>query len=223
MKPLIIFGTGKIAEVTAHYFSRSSKRDIAAFTVLKSHKFQDNFLGLPVVEFEKILIAYPPDRYDMFIAVGYQELNNLRARLCRDAKILGYRLASYIDERLIGSLTSHGENCFVMDGANIHPCVSLGNNVFVWSGAIVGHHCDLGDNNWITSGCSIGGSVTSGDSCLFLINSTVGNGVKIASRCILGANSLVTNDTKENEVFITQSTKPFRLLSDEFIGYSTMK
>ena len=37
----------------------------------------ESFQGLPVVSFEDVEQKLPPIEYDMFIAVGYHDLNNI--------------------------------------------------------------------------------------------------------------------------------------------------
>lgn len=155
----------------------------------------------------------------MFVALGYQDMNGLRTRKCAEARALGYSLASYIDSEVPQDLV-HGDNCFVMNRALIHPKVRLGNNVFVWSGAMVGHHSAIGDNCWLTSGTNISGVVTVGDNCFFAVNSTIGNSVDIGRDCFVGANALVTRKADDGQVFLAERTKPFRLNSTQFLRMS---
>ncbi len=49
---------------------------------------------------------------------------------------------------------------------------------------------------------------------------TVGNGVTVGKSCFIGANALVTQSTADDQVFITESTKPFRLTSRQFMRMS---
>jgi UDP-3-O-[3-hydroxymyristoyl] glucosamine N-acyltransferase len=91
----------------------------------------------------------------------------------------------------------------------IQPRVKLGNNVFVWTGAMIGHHSEIGDDCWLTSSANISGSVSSGRGCFFAVNSTIGNNVIV-----------VTQPTDDEQVFVVESTKPFRLNSRQFLRMS---
>ncbi|MEN3297464.1 MAG: hypothetical protein V7642_6717 [Burkholderiales bacterium] len=221
MKPLILFGTGKIAEVLLYFFRHHSDREVVACTVDAPYMPGVEWEGLPVVPFDAVSQYYPPERYDMFIAVGYHDLNALRAKKCAEARALGYALASYIDAGSgVPQDLVHGDNCFVMNQAIIHPRVALGNNVFVWSGAMVGHHSTIGDNCWLTSCANISGVTTIGENCFFAVNSTVGHGVTLGDECFLGANALVTKCADRGAVFLVGNTAPFRLNSRQFLRMS---
>lgn len=225
-KKLIIFGKGKISEVIVYYAKERCGLDVAAFTVDKSFNDGSSFMGLPVVDFEEVQSKYPPSEFDMFVAVGYHNMNRLRQARCEQAIAKGYKLQSIISPA--ASLPSNvevGWNCFVMDPALVHPCVSIGNNVFVWNGALIGHHSKVSDHCWLTSGCNVSGNVTLGKNCFLAVNSTVGHSVTIGSECFLGANSLVTKSIADKSVMIHESTKPLRLNSDQFLrmsGFSEM-
>ena len=158
MKPLVIFGTGKIAEVLLYFFRNHSDREVVACTVDKQYMPGEEWQELPVIAFEEVSEKYPPAKYDMFVALGYQDMNSLRADTCARARSLGYTLPSYIhpDSGLPGDCVL-GDNCFIMNQVHIHPRVKLGSNVFVWSGAMIGHHSTIGDNCWLTSCANISG------------------------------------------------------------------
>lgn len=221
MKPIILFGAGKIAEVILHFLRHKSDRQVVACTVDREYVKDSEWQGLPMVPFEDVARAYPSEQYDMFVALGYQDMNALRTTKCAEARALGYSLVSYIDpESGLPSGTVHGDNCFIMNHVMIHPCVKLGCNVFVWSGAMIGHHSVIGDNCWLTSCTNISGVVTVGENCFFAVNSTVGHGVRIGNSCFVGANSLVTQCTEDEQVFVSESTKPFRLNSRQFMRMS---
>ena len=221
MKPVVIFGTGKIAEVILSAIRERGIRDVVACTVDRAFAPGPVWEGLPVVPFEDVEKAYPPSSFDMFVALGYQEMNALRTCKCADARALGYTLVSIVDPASgMPTDCQIGDNCFVMRNTMIHPRVRLGNNVFVWSGAMIGHHSVVGDNCWLTSCANISGVVTVGANCFFAVNSTIGHGVKLGADCFFGANVLVTKSTSDGQVFVAESSKAFRLNSQQFLRVS---
>lgn len=222
MKPIVLFGTGKIAEVLLYFWRHHSDREVVACTVDAEYLPAGVWNGLTVVSFDEVRTLYPPETHDMFVALGYQDMNALRTRKCAEARALGYQLPSYIHPQSgLPSDCELGDNCFIMNQVLIHPHVQLGNNVFIWSGAMIGHHCKVGDNCWLTSCCSISGVVTVGANCFFAVNSTLGHGIRIGSECFIGANALVTKSANDSEVFLADSTKPFRLNSQQFLRMSS--
>lgn len=221
-KPLVIFGTGKIAEVVSYYAMQECGCTVAAFTVDSGHKQSDTFLGRPVIKFEQLPMLYPPHRYDMFVAIGYHDLNQLRAAKFDATRSLGYKLVSVVSPKTsLPDNVVYGDNCFIMPPCIVHPCVQLGNNVFVWSGAMIGHHSVIADHCWFTSNCNIGGNVVMGQNCFVALNATIGHSVRIGNQCFLGANTLVTKDLEDERVVIAESSKPIKLSSSQFLKFSS--
>lgn len=221
MKDLIIFGNGKIADVVFYYAKQECDFNVVAFTVDREFSNIKKFHDLPVIPFYEIKERYNPDKYSMFIAIGYQDLNRLRESKYLAAKKMGYELVSIVSPlSKLPSTVKYGENCFIMPPTLIHPEVIIGNNTFVWNGAMIGHHTIIGDNCWLTSCTNISGVVKTGNNCFFAVNSTVGHGVIIGDRCFLGANTLVTKNLPDHKVVIEESSKVFRLESDQFLRFS---
>jgi sugar O-acyltransferase (sialic acid O-acetyltransferase NeuD family) len=221
MKPVVLFGSGKIADVILYFFQNCSDRQVVACTVDRDYLPGTQWQGLPVVPFDEISRSYPPETHDMFVALGYQDMNAMRASKCGQARQLGYTLASYVHPASgLPTDCVYGDNCFIMNQVHIHPRVKLGNNVFIWNGAMVGHHSTIGDNCWLTSCANISGVVTVGANCFFAVNATVGHGISVAEDCFIGANALVVKSTQAGEAFLAESTKAFRLSSRQFLRMS---
>ena len=215
---LIIFGTGKTADVLYYFFSNHSKYNVIAFTVDKEYINSEEYNGLPIVPFEEVESLYDSQTHSMFVAIGYSRLNELRADKLIQSKDKGYKIISYIHPNSgVPSDLTYGENCFIMNDVHIHPHVNIGNNVFIWSGTIICHHSFIGDNCWFTSGVNIAGNVIIGRNCFFAINSTVTNDVKIGNKCLIGASALINKDTKDGSVMIEKSTSKYILDSDSFL------
>lgn len=221
MKPLILFGSGKIAEVLLYFFQNHSDRKVIACTVDRNYLPGTEWQGLPVVAFDEVTRQYPPAEYDMFVALGYQEMNSLRANTCARLRALGYTLASYVHpDSGLPTDCVYGDNCFIMNHVHIHPRVILGNNVFVWSGTMIGHHSLIGDNCWLTSSANVSGVVTMGKNCFLAVNATVAHGITVGDDCFIGANALITKCADEGQVFIAERSKPQRLNSQQFLRMS---
>jgi FlaA1/EpsC-like NDP-sugar epimerase len=92
MKKVIIFGTGAFAEVAYFYLTEDSNYDVVGFTINKKFITEENFCGLPVIEFENIESKYSPTEFSMFIAIGYKNMNKIRANIFNESKQKGYQL-----------------------------------------------------------------------------------------------------------------------------------
>lgn len=224
MKPVVLFGTGKIAEVVHYYMAEDGGVEVAAFTCDRDYVTAESFAGRPLVPFDEVQAAYPPADFAFFVALGYQDMNALRTARIAEAKALGYELASFVHPSAgVAKDAKLGEHCFLMDHVFVQPGVTLGDNVFVWSGALVGHHSTVGDNCWVTSTAAICGQVTMGRSCFLGANATVGNGITVGDDCFLGANTLVTKDLADSSVVVQRSSEVLPVNSRQFLRMSTFR
>lgn len=219
-KGLIIFGAGKISESVSYYFNRDSDYSINAYIVDDPFVTKDKFLDKPLVKLSEVKERFPPSEYNVFVATGYQGINQLRTSKYIHFKELGYSFASYVSPYVKGDFTI-GENTIIMDNAIIQPCVKFGNNVFVWGGAMVGHHANIHDNCWLTGSCSIGGIVDLGENTFVGLGAVIGNEVMIGAGCMIGAATLTTKSLKEKTVLMIPPTEPHRLNSDQFTRMSS--
>jgi len=208
MTKIIIFGTGDFAEVAHFYLTKDSPYEVVGFTVNEKSIHSESFHNLPVIPFETIEIKYPPEKFSLFIAVGYSKVNKIRTQLYSEAKAKGYNLISYVNSKaLVWDDLEIGDNCFILENVVIQPFVKIGNNVIIWSGNHIGHHTIIKDNCFITSHVVISGNVTIEQSCFLGVNSTIRDGIIIAENCIIGAGSVILNDTDPGQVFVNHTTK----------------
>ena len=218
MSKVVIFGIGKIADEAYYYFSNDSDHTIVAFTVDAAYKTRESLFGLPVVPFGSVTEIYPPGEYKMFIAVGYQNLNRLRAEKYDQAKAMGYELVSYISSRAVNmGNVDIGDNCFILENSSIQPCSKIGNNVTLWSNNILGHHSEIKDHCYIAGHVSIAGHSIIGAFSFIGVNAVVGHEVRIGERCLIGAGARVTKNAGAGSVFIEADTPKFRLDSSTFL------
>lgn len=224
MAEVVIFGTGKTAEVVHHRLARESDHRVVGFTVDAPYLAEREKDGLPVVAFDEVEARFPPSRHAMMVAIGYHDLNRARAGRCAAAKAKGYRLLAHVggDARAVDP-GAVGENCFVMDARSLQPGVRIGADCFVFDGARLGHHTRVGDHCWIASGAAVGGASTIGDFCFLGLNATVGHEVRIGELCFLGAGALVTKSAAPRSVFVARDTDLFRLDSEQFLRLTKLR
>lgn len=202
-KKLVIFGAGEIAEVAAFYFERDSDYEVAAFTVDNDYAREPRAFGRPLLGFEELTQHFAPSDHEMFVAVGYAELNALRRRKCEEARSKGYRLASYLSSRAtVWPGFEHGQNCFILEDNTLQPFSRVGENVTLWSGNHVGHHSFIGSHSFIASHVVISGGVHIGEQCFIGVNATLHDHIRIGARCVIGAGALVSADAEPEGVYI---------------------
>lgn len=207
-KPLVIFGSGDIAQLAHYYFSTDSEYEVAAFTVDAAYIQDTTFCELPVVAFESVATLYPPGQYDFFVALSYSKLNAVRKEKYLAAKSLGYRLVSYISSRAtVLNQGAIGDNCFIFEDNTIQPFVKIGNNVTLWSGNHIGHHSVIKDHTFIASHVVVSGGVEIGEQCFIGVNASLRDHIKIGDKCVLGAGTLLLADAEPEGLYIGTATE----------------
>lgn len=214
MKKLVIFGTSEIAELASYYFSKDSQREIAAYTVDGSYLKESSIWGLPLIPFETIEESYPPEQFDLFVALSYAQMNDFRRRKCYEARTKGFVLASYVSSKAtIFDNVTYGDNCFILEHNVIQPFVQIGSNCTLWSGNHVGHHSIIKDDCFISSHVVISGGVVIEQGCFLGVNSTIRDHVVIAEQTLIGAGSLILKSTQPREVYVGTASEPRRVKS----------
>jgi len=212
---VIIFGAGQIAEVIHFYLKHDSPYEVCAFTVDSQYMKETSCRDLPVIPFEDVAREYPPQEYQIFVAVSFRKVNQLRAEKLLECKRKGYTPVSYISSKATTwPGLSLGENSFVMENNVIQPYASIGSNTIIWSGNHIGHHSRIGDNCFIASHAVISGAVCVGDYSFIGVNATIRDNVKIGKSCVIGAGALILEDTKDFEVYVGARTTPSRVPSN---------
>jgi len=218
MKNLIIFGITELAELASYYFSCGGKYKIIAFTVESNYLNEEVLQGLPVVPFDNVECVYPPLDYDMFIAIGYSEMNRLRESKCKEAIEKGYTLVSYIsDKAVVSSDLVYGYNCFMLEHTILQPFVRLGNNIIVMNKSLISHHCVIEDNCYISANVTICGSVEVKNNCFFGACSCIRDGIVIAPYTLVGANAYIAQNTEIDGVYIAESARKTEKVSSRTI------
>lgn len=207
MSNLVIFGIGRGADVATRYFRDDSAHEIVGYTVDDAYVDRKLFLDRPVIPFSRIVQERPPRECQMFVPLGFQEMNRLRESKYSESKAKGYSLASYVSSRILVSGTPiFGENCFILEGSVFNYDVKVGNNVVMWSSNHVGDLSVIEDNVFISSHVVLSGEVTIGANSFLGVNSTISNYVRVGARSYIGANTLIAQDTSEDSVYVTKGT-----------------
>jgi len=198
---LVLVGAGLFADVACEYFEAYTDYRVAGFAVERAHKDRDVLFDRPVVAFEDIETAFPPDQHHAFVAIVYTQMNRVRTRLMATVAAKGYALASFVSDRaFVAPSAQLGEHCFVFENNVIQSHVRLGDNVVLWSGNHIGHHASLDDNVFVSSHVVVSGSCRIGRNCFLGVNSAIGDGVTVAEDCWIGPGVTLTGDTKPRQI-----------------------
>jgi sugar O-acyltransferase (sialic acid O-acetyltransferase NeuD family) len=207
MQKVVIFGTGRGADIATRYFRDDSENEVIAYTIDDAYAERSEFMGRPVVPFSRIESEVPPEECRMFIPLGFQRMNALRAEKFQEAKNKGYSLISYVSSRVIcWGAPKVGENCLILEANVFNYDVTIGDNVVLWSGNQIGDCAVIEDHVWISSHVALSGEVTIGANSFVGVNAAISNHVHVGPRSFIGANTLITESTPADSVYVTKGT-----------------
>lgn len=203
---IVIFGCTQFSQMIADYIEKEGKHEIAAYSINRAYITEKICGGKPVVPYEDLELLYPPEKYLLLLAVGYQGMNQLREKVYFDAKRKGYEIYTYIHPTAYLMKEQVGEGSIVLEQVKIGYKSKLGKCNILFTGACINHHSKVGDFNYFSPESVLSGNVRVGNHCMFGTNCTIRDAVKIADYTLVGAGAYISNDTKENEVYVPART-----------------
>lgn len=206
MKKLIIFGATDAAELAYYYFTNDSDYKVEGICVDAEYRDCDTFCGLPVINLEDLKETFPPETYDVFVALGYSNLNENRKAKYLELKDMGYHLPSYVSSHATVLNEKIGDNCFILEDNTIQPFVEIGNNITMWSGNHIGHHSVIEDHCFLASHIVVSGRVEIGECCFIGVNATFRDHIKIGEKSVIGAGALILKDVDAEGLYIGDAT-----------------
>jgi len=206
---LIIVGDGETGQIAYEYFTYDSNYEVTAFCGERNYLKNRELYGLPVVSFEDVQKFYPPNEYVAFVAISYNKLNRIRARLYNETKKKGYKLASYVSSKaFVWRNVEIGENCFIFENNVIQHKVKIGNNVILWSGNHIGHQTVIKDHVYISSHVVISGYCEIGESCFLGVNSSLNDKIKVGKDVVVGNGAIVIKNLSDGKVYVGNPARP---------------
>lgn len=196
MKPLVIFGTGRLADLVFNLLGNKSN-SVKAFTLDREYIDARTHFSKVVIPYDEVMNRYPPDEFNMFCAVGYKDMR-MRKSIYERIKNDGYKLINIIGEKI--SSTNEmilGDNNLIFNGAYIGSNGIIGNNNIMRPMMYLGHLHNVGDHNYFAPGCNIGGNCSIGNLNFIGIGSTILDSKKIGNEVLVAGGSVVVKDCKD--------------------------
>ena len=207
-KKLVIVGSGETGLIAYEYFQFDSDYEVVAFSVNEQYITETTIDDLPIVPFETLEEKYNPNEYEVYVAISSGKLNRNRTKVYNEAKVKGYKCASYISSNaFVWRNVEVGENCFIFEDNTLQPFVKIGNNVTLWSGNHIGHNTIIRDNCFISSHCVISGFCEVGENSFLGVNCTIEDNTKIAKDNFIGAGALIQKNTNEKDFYQLKQTE----------------
>ncbi len=185
LKPVVIFGTGQLADLSASYFQGDSELEVIAFVSI-SDDAPEGFRGHPVVPLANLSSEFSPEEISVFVAVSYHDRNSIRRELVMKVSALGYESTSYVSSAAhIWSDVAVGSNCLVLEGTCVQPGCIIRDGAFIWTGVQIGHHSTIGAFSFISAGAVLMGCNELGECA------QVGGGAVLYDHITVGDRSVV--------------------------------
>lgn len=195
-KKIVLLGSGGHACSVIDTLEELDEYSIVGFSDIKPSSYRGydvicNDDGLDRLFDEGIQFA--------FITVGFMGKSNLREKLYKKLKDIGFYIPTIIDKTAtIAKDVEIGEGSFIGKNCVVNSAAKIGVNVIINSGAIIEHECTVGDFSHVAVGACVCGQSNIGKSCLIGANATVIQGLSIGDNCIIGAGSTVLSVVPEN-------------------------
>jgi len=216
---LIIVGGGVLATTVYKYFTLDSDYNVVAFAVHSQYKNDDEFLGLPLYELEKIKKIFPPSKATLFVAISDHNLNRNRAETYQALKDEGYSFANYIhssSKPLFWSDVKIGSNCLVAENVIAMDSVEIGNNVVLGPANLLGHRSTLQDNCFLSGSTALGGGVVIGENSYLGLSCAVADDIVVARDNYIAMGTVISKNTKEDTIYRGNPAKPEKISAKEF-------
>ena len=221
-KPVVIFGSGMISRVATEIFEDRQNIKVLGYAVHKKYIRDHEWLDKPVFEFESLKTRFDPQEINVFVAVGYQNMNGIRESICNQFTDMNFKLVNCVDPSVyVPKSINIGHNNLIMAGVTFQSNTKIGNNNFFWSSSTIGHDSIIQNNNWFTSATKVAGKTTIKNNNFFGIGSTVTDNVNIGDNCLIGAGCFVSKSLEDNQVIIKPSDKVYRLNTERFLKLSS--
>lgn len=200
-KPLIIVGTGLLAEQVRFYFEQQAGRRVDAYALDPDYLREDRFLGRPVLAFEEAVKRFAPQTHDLFVAIGHTATEARKAKYLV-AQALGYAMPSFVHASAhVAPNVAVGPNTLIQELAMIAPFATLGENLMLCPQVSINHHTRVGAHCFFAPAAVVCGDARIGELCFVGANATVRDRVSIGEACVIGAGAVVMHDCAPRGVY----------------------
>jgi sugar O-acyltransferase (sialic acid O-acetyltransferase NeuD family) len=197
MRDLVIFGATELARMARYYAMEDHGRNVVAFVVDAGYKTQEQFQGIPVIEWPEIQAHFAAANTDCFVALGYRAMRRRRA-VYEQVRGAGYDCVNLVSPAChVAKSAQMGENNLIFPGVVIEPGVRLGANNIIWSNATVCHDSVIGSHNFLAANTTLGGHTRLGDANFIGFSATVVQHTAIGNETLIGAQTLVRHPTRD--------------------------
>lgn len=198
MKPLLILGTGSLAEETADMASEIPGLTVVGYVTNMDREKCDTLVeGRPVFWIDEL--SRLAATHDCICALG----TTRRDSFIREATERGavFRPVVHPSAQVPAS-TTLGPGCVIHAGVIMASHTRLGSHVLVNRGATIGHHTEVGDFTTIGPGVNLAGHCHLQSRIYLGIGATIIDHITIGESSVVGAGAVVTAEVPERVLVV---------------------
>lgn len=218
MKKNLIFGCSALGRRLFHNL-KNEGHTTAAFVVDDNYCHQEQFYGLPLVPYSKMEKLFPPAEYEVYVAIGYTDMNAGRKKVMERLLERGYSLPNYIHPSVIRDGVTMGLGNLIFAGSILDMDAKIGDGNMLFQGVIISHDTKIGSYNYFSPSVALAGDITAGNQNFFGLNCSVKNGVRIGDCCLIGSSAYVSRDLKDGRVLLPAKSILVRADSRDIISW----
>lgn len=220
MTQIVLAGNSISANILYEYIKDDPSLTVVACVVDDQYIDKAVLDTVPSVGITEIVARFPPADHKILMAMGYDQVNEVRAGMFRRLKNLGYSMLTWIHPRAI-ICTRHpvGEGSVIMPGALVEPGTKIGCDCFLWGNVVVAHDAIVDDHCWLAAGAVVSGMAHVGARNFIGVNATIANKVQTGESCIIGGSAFISKNIKANSVYLARSAEPFRCSAEDYCKF----
>ena len=216
MAEIVLFGATAFEKRLSDIIEEDSDIKVVAFCVDRAYKHGNTLNNRPIIAFDELKKAYPPQHFDVLVGIGYKDMNGLRAAKYSLLKEMGYSCPNFVSSQAHVDKSTHlGQGNIVLGDAFIDYECELGDSNIIECGAHIAHNCTIGNFNYFSPSTCLGGTVHVGNRCFLGLHCTVRSAVKLEDKCLIGAGAYVDKNVPTDRVIVPARSKMLNQRSDE--------
>jgi sugar O-acyltransferase (sialic acid O-acetyltransferase NeuD family) len=193
-KPLLILGTGTLAEEIADIASEIRDFRVAGFVEnLDPNRCHSPLDDLPVYWIDQLAELAANHWAVCGLATTH------RRRFIDQAVGFGIPFATIVHPSArVSARSSLGEGTIVSAGVVIASHTTIGCHVLINRGALIGHHTHIADYVTVQPGANIAGLCRIGTAAYIAMAAVIRDRITIGAHSVVGAGAVVTRDVPDN-------------------------
>lgn len=215
---LVIVGCGETCSIAMEIAVSQGSYEICGFSQEAASSEQGSHLGLPLVPLQDIRTYFPPEEYQVFVAISFVWLNQSRCRIYQQLNAQHYVFANIISPLAYVSPSAQlGNNLLIYDFASVGTSSIIGNNATLCSHSIVSHSSHIGAHCYLAAGATTGGFCQTGERCFIGLQATLSDQSHLQDDSIVSATSFLPKGKHASGLYVGNPAKRQEIDMNDFL------